>query len=233
MNFKCTKYREILLRLGLMVLSAVLCHACSGGGSESMPRPSVNLSDATDIREENRIIEENSDGSYARTIESWDSVADVNEWIAENFRYDMQRAEQLADSEGRHKIYIHEPAELFRNKKGVCVDLARFAYEALKAIDPDLDPSYLMIEFEPLKIRDRTFRRHWLVVYRQADQLFVIADTKRPGYCSGPHARLADFINDYQTFRKRKIITYKLRDTYKKKLKQKRKKPLKKIRQAS
>ncbi len=195
--------------------------------------PWVNLSDATDIREENRIIAENSDVSYARTIESWDSVADVNEWIAEYFRYDMQRARQLADSDRRQKIYIYEPAELFRNKKGVCVDLARFAYESLKAIDPELKPSYLMIEFEPLKIEGHTFRRHWLVVYREADQLFVLADTKRPGYLSGPHHHLADFITEYQDFRNRKIITYKLRDTYKKKLKQKRKMRLKKTRHAS
>lgn len=233
MYFELNKYRKFLLRLGLFFLLTVFCNACSGDVSESTLTSSVNPSDAPDIRQENRILAENSGVSYTRTVESWASVADVNKWIAENFRYDMQRARQLADSDRRQKIYIYEPAELFRKKKGVCVDLARFAYESLKAIDPDLEPSYLMIEFEPLKIEDHTFKRHWLVVYREADQVFVLADTKRPGYLSGPHRHLAEFITEYQVFRNRKIITYKLRDTYKKKLKQKRKMRLKKTRQAS
>ena len=143
----------------------------------------------------------------------------------------MQRAMQLADSDRRQKIYIYEPAEVFRYQKGVCVDLARFTFESIKTIGPNLDPSYLMIEFEPLKIGDRTFKRHWLVVHQDEDQLLVMADTKGPGYQSGPHNHLAEFITEYQTFRKRKIIAYKLRDTYKKKLKQK--KQLKAIKQES
>ena len=138
---------------------------------------------------------------------------------------------QLADSDRRQKIYIYEPAEVFRYQKGVCVDLARFVFESIKTIGPDLDPSYLMIEFEPLNIGDRTFKRHRLVVDQDEDQLFAMADTKGPGYQSGPHNHLAQFITEYQTFRKRKIIAYKLRDTDKKKLKQK--KQLKAIKQES
>ena len=196
MNFKCTKYKESLLYLGLLLFFLFSCHACSGEFSDSTLTPSVNHSDAPDNEAANRIDADQSNISYARAIESWDSVADVNKWIAENFRYDLQRAKQLADSDRRRKIYIYEPAELFRTKKGVCVDLARFAYESLETIDPDLNPSYLMIEFEPLKIGDHTFRRYWLVAYRVADQLFVLADTKRPGYLSGPHQHLADYITE-------------------------------------
>ena len=229
MNAKDNQYMVILLRMGLILLLPVFGHACSGEVSET----TLALSDAPEIQMDDRIIVENSNLSYARAIENWDTVDEVNEWIAENFRYDMQRALQLADSDSRQKVYIYEPAEVFRYKKGVCVDLARFAFETIKAIDPGLDLNYLMIEFEPLIIGDRTFRRHWLVVYREEDQLFVLADTKRPGYQSGPHRHLADFITEYQTFRKRKIIAYKLRDTYKKNLKQKRKKQFKKIKQVS
>ena len=229
MNTEDKTCMPILFRMGLIFLLSFLLHACSGEISES----TLALSDAPENQLAKRNNSENSYDSYAQTIEKWKTVEEVNAWIGENFRYDMQRAMQLADSDRRQKTYIYEPAEVFRNKKGVCVDLARFAFESIKSIDPDLDPSYLMIEFEPLKIGDHTFKRHWLVVYREADQVFVLADTKRPGYLSGPHRHLVEFITEYQDFRNRKIITYKLRDTYKKKLKQKRKLRLEKTRQAS
>lgn len=223
------KLKEFLLRLMLFLLLSVIVQACT----EEFNAEKLALSDAPANQMDSRTIYEDSNISYAEAIQNWKAIEEVNNWIAENFRYDLQRARLLAGSGSRQKISIYAPAEVFHNKAGVCVDLARFAFETIKMIDPDLDLHYLMIEFEPLKIGNSTFRRHWLVVYQKKELLYVLADTKRPGHLSGPYSHLADFIAEYQTFRKRKIISYKLTDTYRKKLKQKRKKQPKRIKQES
>ena len=223
------KLKEFLLRLMLFLLLPVIVQACS----EEINAEKLALSDAPANQMDSRATNEDSNISYAEALQNWKTIAEVNSWIADNFRYDMQRARLLAGSGSRPKVSIYQPAEVFHNKAGVCVDLARFAFETIKMIDPDLDLYYLMVEFEPLKIGHSTFRRHWLVVYQKKELLYVLADSKRPGYLSGPYPHLADFITEYQTFRQRKIISYKLTDTYRKKLKQKRKKQLKRIKQES
>jgi hypothetical protein len=53
-------------------------------------------------------------------------------------------------------LAIYTPSELFDGSSGVCVDLARFAVETLKQIDPDSDPKYLMVE----SIRCRSKETH-------------------------------------------------------------------------
>jgi hypothetical protein len=223
------RFKEFFFRLILLLFLPVISYSCA----EEINESKLALSDAPLVQIDSQIISANSNASYPEAIQIWKTVEEVNDWIADNFRYDMQRAMQLASSDSRRKVPIYEPAEVFRYKKGVCVDLARFAFETIKRIDPVLDLKYLMIEFEPLKIGNSTFRRHWLVVYQEEDQLFILADTKRPGYRSGPYSHLADFIIEYQTFRKRKIISYKLTEPYKKKLKQQLKKQPKEIRQES
>jgi hypothetical protein len=220
--------KDFLFRLMLFLLLPIIVQACT----EEFSAEKLALSDAPAYRMDSRATNEDSSISYAEDIQNWKTIAEVNSWIAENFRYDMQRARLLAGS-SRSKISIYEPAEVFHNKAGVCVDLARFAFETIEMIDPDLDLHYLMVEFEPFKIGNSTFRRHWLVVYQKKELLYVLADSKRPGHLSGPYPHMADFIAEYQTFRKRKIISYKLTDTYRKKLKQKRKKQLKQIKPES
>jgi hypothetical protein len=222
------KLKFFLLRFMLFLLLPVIVQACT----EEFSAEKLALSDAPVNQMDSRTTNEDSNISYAQAIQNWKTIEEVNNWIAENFRYDMQRARLLAGS-SRQRISIYAPAEVFHNKAGVCVDLARFAFETIKMIDPDLDLHYLMVEFEPFKIGNSTFRRHWLVVYQKKELLYVLADSKRPGYLSGPYSHLADFIAEYQTFRKRKIISYKLTDTYRKKLKQKRKKQLKQIKPES
>ncbi len=158
--------------------------------------------------------------SFREAIIKWKTIQDINDWIANNFEYDMERALQLAsNSKTRTETNIYRPDELYDYKKGVCIDLVRFAFETIQAMDSTIFVKYLMIEFEPLTIGNRIFKRHWLVVYEENHQLYAFADTKRPGYISGPHEDIADFTNEYEKFRQRKIVTFKLTDTYKKKLK--------------
>jgi len=160
--------------------------------------------------------------SYEVMIKTWQTVYDVNNWIARNFRYDMQRAMQLAsNSDAREKTRIYNPEELYNTKKGACIDLVRFAYETIKSIDSTIYLKYLIIEFEPLQMSDRIFRRHWLVIYRENNHLYLMADTKRPGHISGPYTDISNFINQYEQYRERRILSYKLTDTYKKKRKKK------------
>jgi hypothetical protein len=55
-----------------------------------------------------------------------------------------------------------------------------------------------------------------------------MADTKRPGHISGPYNAMSEFITAYEDFRKRKIISHKITDTYKRRLKKRLRKSLKK-----
>jgi hypothetical protein len=214
----------------MFLLILPLCfQACTPDLSEEK----LALTDAPATRTGNDGDNTDSNISYAQAIQNWKTVEEVNTWIADNFQYDMQRARRLAGGQGRQRVSVYDPAEVFRHKKGVCVDLARYACETLETINPDLSPRYLMIEFEPLQIGNSTFIRHWLIVYLKENQYFVLADTKRPGHISGPYSHLADFIAEYQSFRKRIIVSYKLTDTYKKKRKQKRKKQQKQAGQKS
>jgi hypothetical protein len=116
------------------------------------------------------------------------------------------------------KAQVYEPAEFYRAPKGVCVDLARFAYEATRKIEPDADPRYLMLEFEPITIGGEVLRRHWLVIFTRAGQFYSFADSKRPGYIAGPFPSLELLVADYERYRQRKIVSAKAVDDYKKKV---------------
>jgi hypothetical protein len=110
----------------------------------------IELSDAPSSQIDVEKTDRTSILSYYGALQNWKSVKDVNNWIAQNFEYDMDRAMQLANnSRTRGKTNIYKPDELFHYKKGVCVDLARFALETIQAIDPAIDVKYLLIEFEP------------------------------------------------------------------------------------
>ncbi|MHC4638939.1 MAG: transglutaminase-like domain-containing protein [Planctomycetota bacterium] len=189
----------------------------------------IELSDAPSSQIDVKETDCTSKLSYYGALQNWKTVKDVNNWIGQNFEYDMDRAMQLADNSGtRGKTNIYKPDELFHHKKGVCIDLARFALETIQAIDPAIDIKYLLIEFEPLLMGNRVFKNHWMIMYKENDQLYIMADTKRPGHISGPYNAMSEFITAYEDFRKRKIISYKITDTYKKRLKKRLRKSLKK-----
>jgi hypothetical protein len=129
----------------------------------------------------------------------------------------MERAKQLAEnSSTREKTGIFSPAELYRSHKGVCIDLGRFAVETINIIDTTKHTQYLMIEFEPLVIDGMTIKKHWLAIYQDTSGYYIFADSKRPGYIAGPYKDVDNFITEYQTFRDRKIISYKVLLSYQK-----------------
>ena len=107
--------------------------------------------------------------SYTQALGTWKTAEDISKWIGGSFKYDRERAIKLSsDRKNRKKgISIYKPSEFFETKAGVCVDLARFGVETLKKIDPNSDPNYLMIEFDPIQINGHTFRLHWLVSFKK------------------------------------------------------------------
>ena len=136
--------------------------------------------------------------------------------IGDNFAYDSRRASRLAaDSDARPPIKT--PAELYADKSGVCVDLARFAVETLRTVDPDSDPKYLMLEFDPVVVDGRTFRRHWLATFSRDGQVFTFADSNRPGVMSGPYASLHEVVSAYVDVRGRDVVEARWLDTFKRK----------------
>lgn len=107
--------------------------------------------------------------SYEQALQIWKTPEDINAWIAANFSYDMARAMRFSETQRakNEPFLIYQPAELFKTKAGVCIDLSRFGVETLRRIDPQSDPKYLMIEFNPIQIKGNTFRLHWLVSFKR------------------------------------------------------------------
>lgn len=156
--------------------------------------------------------------AYETALKQWKTVAEVNKWIKENFRYEIERAKQLAENSAeREKTGIYSPAEFYQIKKGVCLDLSRFAVETTNLIDTSKHVQYLMIEFEPIIIDSSIIKKHWVAIYQDAPGFYIFADSKRPGHIGGPYKNVNDFIVDYQTFRDRKIVSWKVLASYQKK----------------
>ena len=160
--------------------------------------------------------------SYETALKQWKTVTNVNNWIKENFRYSIERAKQLAEnSPTREKIGIYSPAELYQTKKGVCIDLTRFAVETINLLDTSKHIQYLMIEFEPIIIDGSIIKKHWMAVYQDSSGYYFLADSKRPGNIAGPYKNVDDFVTEYQTYRDRKIISWKVLLSYEKNKKKK------------
>ena len=160
--------------------------------------------------------------SYSKALEQWVTVANVNDWIKNNFRYDMERAKKLAENGSeRGKIDIYSPDEFYQIKKGICVDLSRFAVETINSIDASINAQYLMIEFEPITIDGKIIRKHWISIYKDINGYYLLGDSKRPGYIAGPYEKVDDFIIEYQKYRERKIISWSVLMNYKKMKKKK------------
>jgi hypothetical protein len=149
--------------------------------------------------------------SYAQALAAWRTPEDVNDWIGARFEYDRGRALALSESQLARgpAPAIYPPGAFYDRPVGVCVDLARFAVDALTQVAPELKPRYLMIEFDPTRLQGQTLRRHWVVVYEQADGIHVFADSRRPGVLAGPYPTIAAFIDDYASYRKRPIVAFR------------------------
>lgn len=156
--------------------------------------------------------------SYEHALQVWKTPEDISAWIAANFSYDMARAMRLSETQrAKHgQLAIYTPSDFFATKAGVCVDLSRFAVETLRAIDPQSEPKYLMIEFDPITISGNTLRRHWLVSFKHDGKICFFADSRRPGHIAGPYNDTREFIHDYERYRGRKIVAFREVESYQK-----------------
>jgi hypothetical protein len=196
------------------LIVATLCFICVPALAAS-PDAANPASDAPEHRVDARTPLSEAP-SYREALRLWRSAEDVNGWIGAHFEYDTARAMRLSESE-RNKsggIAIHAPDAFFAAPTGVCVDLARFGVETLRAIAPQSKPAYVMIEFAPVSIAGNTLRRHWLVTFERDGQHYFFADSKRPGYVAGPYAGTREFIDAYARYRGREIVTFRETDTY-------------------
>lgn len=202
------------MRSAALLLAATLLAACAVG-----PVPVDPDSDAPDVRvSAQRPVPVHA--SYAQALMAWRTPEDVNDWIGARFEYDRDRALALSESQRERgpAPAIHPPQAFYDRPVGVCVDLARFAVDALKQVAPDLRPRYLMIEFDPTRLQGQTLRRHWVAVYERADGIYVFADSKRPGVTAGPYPSVGAFIDDYARYRKRRIVAFRELDDHRRKV---------------
>lgn len=203
--------RVLLSILGLCALAS--CAVVQPAADPASDAPEHRLS---------RPTAERLPASYAEAVRTWHGADEVNSWIAARFEYDTARAVRLAESQRSlvDRVRIHPPEAFFADPTGVCVDLARFAVETLRVVAPESRPKYLMIEFDPVVISGATLRRHWLVAYEREGALYLFADSKRPGHVAGPYTDVAQFIEQYATYRGRRIVSFRITDTYERTLKQ-------------
>jgi hypothetical protein len=197
--------RVVVFTLLFLVGCANVLHAAEpSSDAPEYPRDSTVLFKAAD--------------SYEHALKIWKTPEDINAWIAANFSYDMERAVRLSETQRKDskRLSIYHPSEFFNTKAGVCVDLSRFGVETLRRIDPQSDPKYLMIEFDPIQITGNTLRLHWLVSFKRNGKTYFFADSKRPGYIAGPYNDVREFINEYAQYRGRKIVAFRELDSYQK-----------------
>ncbi|MFA5028933.1 MAG: transglutaminase-like domain-containing protein, partial [Candidatus Methylomirabilota bacterium] len=154
--------------------------------------------------------------SYGEALKLWRNASDVNAWIGAKFQYNTARAMQLSETQRtlNGRMPILSPESFFSAPNGVCVDLARFAVETLRVVEPETNPRYVMIEFDPASIAGNTLRRHWVVSFRRGDEHYFFADSKRPGHMAGPYASTQEFIHEYARFRARRIVSFRELESY-------------------
>jgi hypothetical protein len=156
-------------------------------------------------------------------LQVWRNADDMNAWIGARFDYDSSRATLLSETQRAKSglLPIHTPEDFFAAPRGVCVDLARFAVDTLRVIDPQSEPSYLMIEFAPVSIAGNTLRLHWLAMYRRDEVYYFFADSKRPGHIAGPYADVGQFIREYAQYRGREVLSFRVAESYERSLRKK------------
>ena len=154
--------------------------------------------------------------TYHEVLPLWKNADDLNAWIGAKFQYDMARAMQLSETQRRQgaRLPVHRPDAFFAAPSGVCVDLARFAVETLRAVDPAARPVYVMIEFEPVAVAGHTLRRHWIASFQRDGRHYYFADSKRPGHIAGPFAGTDEFIAEYAHYRGREIVAFREMASY-------------------
>jgi ABC-type amino acid transport substrate-binding protein len=202
------------MRILLPAFAAALLASCA---------PAPMMADpASDAPESRRTLVTGAElpSSYPEALRRWQGAEDVNTWIGARFEYDFARAIRLSESQRAQagRVPIHPPEQFFAEPTGICVDLARFAVETLRAVAPSSRPSYLMIEFDPVVISGNLLRRHWLVMFERDGKYYFFADSKRPGYLAGPYATVQQFIDQYSLYRGRRIVAYRSLDSYERKL---------------
>jgi hypothetical protein len=199
-------------RRGFLATSAMLAFAGAAAvAAPTAPEPS-DAPDPAFARP--RAVE--APATYAAALTSWHTAESVNAWIATRFEYDRARASALSESAraAGGRVAVHEPDDFFAQPRGVCVDLARFAVVTLGRVEPQSQPAYLMIEFEPLVKDGHVLRRHWLASFRRDGAWYFFADSKRPGHIAGPYASVERFIAEYAVYRGRPVVAYRITDTY-------------------
>lgn len=154
--------------------------------------------------------------TYSEAIKIWKSPEDVNDWIGARFKYDHARSMLLSETQRSRSPSpeIYPPEAFFSKPKGICVDLARLGVEALRSISPQLDPKYLMIEFDPTTLNGNVLRRHWVASFRRKEGFYFFADSKRPGYMAGPYDSVQAYVEEYSTYRGRTIVSFRELETY-------------------
>ena len=211
---------QLTMRVLALVLPALLLASCAS--SPDLAEPDSDAPAAMLARAQAGT----APPTYGVALRQWRTPEDVNAWIGAHFEYDMPRALRLSETQRMNgsNLPIHSPAMFFDEPRGVCVDLARFAVETLRKISPDLETTYVMIEFDPVNLAGSVLRRHWVASFKREGGVYFFADSKRPGHIAGPYVSASDYIAEYSKYRRRQILGFKELPSYQRQMKSRAKK---------
>jgi hypothetical protein len=200
----------------LRALSLSVCLVTCGSAALAAVRAADPLSDAPEGPAPVASVAVPDAATYEDALKRWRSAQELNAWIGARFSYDPARALQLSETQRQlnGRMPIIAPSDFFTKPSGVCVDLSRFAVETLRRVAPAAKPVYVMIEFDPVTLSGQTLRRHWLTGIELDGQRYFFADSKRPGVMAGPYASTRDFIDEYEQYRGRRIVSFQERASY-------------------
>jgi hypothetical protein len=206
---------QLTRRVLAVSLTALLLASCTS--TPYLAEPDSDAPDPRSARPEAAL----APPTYELAIRQWRTPEDVNSWIGAHFEYDMPRALRLSETQRMKgsSLPIHAPAMFFKEPRGVCVDLARFAVETLREISSDLEATYVMIEFDPVNLGGNVLRRHWVASFRRGGKVYFFADSKRPGHIAGPYVNASEYIAEYSHYRRRQILGFKELPSYQRQMK--------------
>lgn len=211
---------QLTRRVLAISLTAQLLASCTS--TPNVAEPDSDAPDPRSARPKPALVPP----TYDLAIRQWRTPEDVNAWIGAHFEYDMPRALRLSETQRMNgsSLPIHAPAMFFKEPRGVCVDLARFAVETLREISSDLEATYVMIEFDPVKLGGNLLRRHWVASFKRDGKVYFFADSKRPGHIAGPYVNASTYIAEYAHYRRRHILAFKELPSYQRQMKNRSKK---------
>ena len=172
--------------------------------------PGLELTDVPLVSARQKFRACTTPSSYSDAIASWKAPEDIALWMRDVFRYDLERALDLAeDNSVRSDTRIFTPEETFSAGAGTCVDLCRFAVDTMRAHRSD-DADEL--PHDRVRAGQNCKAHVAATLARQSTSIHLASSCSQtrntPGEINGPYRSLTQFLDVYEARRKRRVVKH-------------------------